>query len=238
MKQEQKLLIPLSSGSGRLPALTSRSLFLSILAGFSITFVLTLIIFLAIFLPFHLISLLTILLIIAFIAFIVLSIVTFFLFKPAAIFLYLRSVNRAQKAYNDLYTPLTALTNIRKTVDVDQDLTGEQHQVVTHDEHISILHLVEQQDAHQLVLGVPGAGKTMALRVYQYLASQKPLALIFARGKIPVYVPMKNYSLFIKQRQSVTRLDEDDASGQDDVAHATLLSYLNQSCALRKTDDL
>ncbi|HEY5003933.1 MAG TPA: hypothetical protein VII61_12315, partial [Ktedonobacteraceae bacterium] len=116
------------------------------------------------------------------------SLLTFFLIRPAGLIVYLRRVHKAQQQYHDLYTPLTALTNIRKALDEYGQGTNAPT-VTIQEEQVSILDLVQQQDAHQLILGVPGAGKTTALRVYQYSASQKPFDLALRRKRIPVYVP-------------------------------------------------
>ncbi len=113
---------------------------------------------------------------------------------PLAIYRYLRDVKAAQAQYHQLYTPLTALTNIRQTPNANEQ--GSIAPVV--EERIAILDLVQQQDTDQLILGVPGAGKTTALRVYQYSASEHPWELVLKRKRVPLYVPMKNYSLFLK----------------------------------------
>src|SRR5581483_267872 len=133
--------------------------------------------------------------------------------RPLALMAYVHDVHQAQEEYHKLYTPLTALANIRKTAEVTQeDITTPT--IYMREEQVSILDLVQQQDTHMLILGVPGAGKTMALRVFQYNASQKPFSLAMARGRIPVYVPMKNYSLFLKKQQpgNGNVFSEDEAS--------------------------
>jgi HEAT repeat protein len=147
--------------------------------------------------------------------------------RPLALVSYLRNVHAAQEEYHKLYTPLTALTNIRKALDnYSQDATAPT--VSVQEEQVSILDLVQQQDAHQLILGVPGAGKTMALRVYQYLASQQPMTLLFKHERIPIYVPMKNYSLFLKKQA------QPDATGtgadfSSELPQMTLLDFLQES---------
>ena len=113
---------------------------------------------------------------------------------PLAIYRYLQDVRVAQEQYYQLYTPLTALTNIRQTPGPNEQ--GVVSSVI--EERVAILDLVQQQDTDQLILGVPGAGKTTALRVYQYSASEHPWQLVFRRNRVPIYVPMKNYSLFSK----------------------------------------
>ena len=134
--------------------------------------------------------------------------------KPLALIAYLRTVHQVQESYNQVYTPLKAITCVRKAGEQKQPHPDGSPQ----DEHVSILHLVERQDVHQLIVGMPGAGKTMALRVYQYLTSQKPLSLFGASRKIPVYIPMKNYSLFLKRQPD-----------EGDVPHTPLLMYLIQA---------
>ena len=116
---------------------------------------------------------------------------------PLTLVSYLREVNAAQASYYHLYTPLTAMTNIRRVPTPNPQGTPAATAPVL-EERIAILDLVQQQDTDQLILGVPGAGKTTAMRVYQYLVSQRPMQLVLRRQRIPVYVPMKNYSLFLK----------------------------------------
>ncbi len=141
---------------------------------------------------------------------------------PLAIYRYLHAVRAAQEQYKQLYTPLTALTNIRQTPD-----SHEQSASVV-EERVAILDLVQQQDTDQLILGVPGAGKTTALRVYHYSASEHPWDLVFRRKRVPIYVPMKNYSLFLKTYFASTpeneMLDAIDAEN-----HITMLDFLAES---------
>ncbi len=138
--------------------------------------------------------------------------------KPLALIAYLRTVQRVQEYYNQVYIPLKSITSIRKASEQNQPRPDGTLQ----EEHVPILHLVERQDIHQLIVGMPGAGKTMALCVYQYLTSQKPLSLLGASGKIPVYIPMKNYSLFLKRQP-----DEDAV--HEDAPQTLLLTYLTQA---------
>lgn len=150
---------------------------------------------------------------------------SFLLAQPVALMSYLRAVYRVQETYHKLYIPLTAVANIRKASEHYQKYpiaSSLSHQ----DEQISILDLVQLEEFHQLILGVPGAGKTTVLRVYQYVASESHFSLAFSRQRIPVYVPMKNYSLFLKQQFP---LEQEDAS--HDLPSVTLLSYL-QDCDL------
>ncbi len=53
-----------------------------------------------------------------------------------------------------------------------------------------------------MILGEPGAGKTIMLRMFQYAASaaQNRQAFLRGREKNPVYVPLNHYDLFLKTR--------------------------------------
>ncbi|GCE28025.1 hypothetical protein KDA_35090 [Dictyobacter alpinus] len=226
MKQVQKIDIPLVTSGGQRSAITPQRILLCSLVGLGITCLLTVILVFGILFPFHLLSQLTLILILALPELCIFTGLALFLARPLAIMRYLRAVHAAQKDYNDLYTPLTALTNIRQTADLAQ--LPEQHGTIQRDEQVSILHLVENQRSHLLVLGVPGAGKTMALRVYQYISSQKTFGLALSRNKIPVYVPMKNYSLFLKQQQLSVPVSDDEGQ-QPAVDQPSLLSYITQS---------
>ncbi len=152
------------------------------------------------------------------------SLAVFLSTKPLAFIRYLQEVRTVQEQYHQLYTPLTALTNIRKTPEIDQrDKTAP---VI--EERVAILDLVQQQNTDELILGVPGAGKTTALRVYQYLASEHPWKLVLRREKVPVYVPMKNYSLFLKTNlQPIS--ENDDFDSEDTTQQMTLLDFLYES---------
>ncbi|WP_201371629.1 HEAT repeat domain-containing protein [Ktedonobacter robiniae] len=138
-----------------------------------------------------------------------------------ALWRYARAVEQVQKRFQLLYTPLEAMANIRPTAEQNHhEVTAPT--IAVQSEHVSILDLLEQSYAHQLILGVPGAGKTMALRVYQYRAVTHPWRLIFRRGYIPVFVPMKNYSLYLKRYSEVPQ----EAWVDSNIG---LLSFLQES---------
>jgi HEAT repeat protein len=77
--------------------------------------------------------------------------------------------------------------------------------------------LIQQKSTHQFILGDTGAGKTLALRVYQYLMAQR------SSDKIPVYVPLQQYGLFLEENAALTASFENSTSG------ATLLDFLVHS---------
>lgn len=228
LNQEQEFDTFSATSGQSFPAVTMRSLLFSVLIGLAVACVLTLLLGLAVFFPLHLLSHYLLLIIIGLIEFLLFTIVAFFAARPFALYRYLRSVHSVQRKYHDLYTPLTALTNFRKSAD------AEQNGGIRREEHISILDLVAYQEAHQLILGVPGAGKTMALRVYQFLCSQHSWRLALAGSKIPVFVPMKNYSLYLKQQSAeaaapVVAPTDDDLFDTVSPQKPSLLTYLQQT---------
>ncbi|GCE20513.1 HEAT repeat domain-containing protein [Dictyobacter kobayashii] len=227
MKQVQKNTISLGISGGRQAPMVPQRILFCFLVGLGITCLLTLLIVFGILFPFHFLSNLPFVLIIALPELCIFTGISLLVARPLAITRYLRAVHEAQKAYHDLYTPLTALTNIRQTTDLAQ--AQDQSGAVQRNEQISILQLVENQRSHLLILGVPGAGKTMALRVYQYISSQKTLGLAISKSKIPVYVPMKNYSLFLKQQQLNVSLSDNPDEENSVNSTASLLSYITQN---------
>ncbi len=147
----------------------------------------------------------------------------FLAIKPLAIVVYLRIMHQAQEYYKQLYIPLSSVTNAREAIVTDQERTALA--ASTQDEHVSILNLVEQRISHQVILGMPGAGKTMAMHLYQYQTSQKPFSSFSTPGKIPIYIPLKNYALFLKE-QSLLLSSEDVA--HEGVSRTSLLHYLER----------
>ena len=51
--------------------------------------------------------------------------------------------------------------------------------------------------SHQLILGVPGAGKSIMLYFYCYTLLRRSRPIIFVNDKIPIYVPMYRYNLYL-----------------------------------------
>ncbi|GHO84464.1 HEAT repeat domain-containing protein [Dictyobacter formicarum] len=227
MKQIQNT-ISLGTSGGRQTSTAPRRVLLCFLVGLGVTCLLTLLLVFGILFPFHLLTKLPFILIIALPELCIFTGLALLLARPLAIVRYLRAVHEAQKKYYDLYTPLTTLTNIRQTSELNQ--VQDQSGAVQRNEQMSILQLVENQHSHLLILGVPGAGKTMALRVYQYISTQKTLGLAFSKGWIPVYVPMKNYSLFLKQQQPDVSQPVDVVEDEHaDHPSVSLLSYITQN---------
>ncbi len=225
MMQKQKFIFPIQKQGNVVQEILSRRLLASLLMALGVTLVLVLLELGSLFLfnrshtfifPFPLLVGLLLLLL----EFALLFVGSLLMVKPLAIIVYLRALHRTQEYYNQLYIPLTTITNTRATLDQKQTTSTAAIQ----DEHVSVLNLVEQQDSHQLILGMSGAGKTLATHIYQYQASQKSFSSsLSAPGKIPVYIPLKNYSLFLK-RQASPR----SGTTQEGELHTMLLKYLEQ----------
>ncbi|HWZ18115.1 MAG TPA: hypothetical protein VNW73_04910, partial [Ktedonobacteraceae bacterium] len=127
----------------------------------------------------------------------------FFIDKPLALRRYQRDVQKAQEIYRTAYTHLTSWSAIYET-----SLTSYQD---TPDlstpgkvQHISVLKLAQELvnppggvQSHQLILGVPGAGKSVMLYFYWYTVLRRSRSIIFGKNKIPIYIPMHKYNLYL-----------------------------------------
>jgi len=127
----------------------------------------------------------------------------FFIDKPLALRRYLRDVQKAQEIYRTAYTPLTSWSAIYET-----SLTSYQDapDLATPGkaQHISVLKLAQELvnpsggvQSHQLILGVPGAGKSVMLYFYLYTVLRGSRSIIFGKNKIPIYIPMYKYNLYL-----------------------------------------
>jgi HEAT repeat protein len=148
--------------------------------------------------------------------------------KPLALLRYIKEVQKAQEQHRALFTPLASWPaiyerSIIRYQDTPDLSTPGQVQ------HISMLELVQDMgsspttQSHQLILGPPGAGKTTFLYFYQFSMLQRSRPLIFGRDKIPVYIPLRNYSLYLE--------NHDTGSSQDKlfVGTPSLLDFLRAS---------
>jgi HEAT repeat protein len=230
MLQKKKLVIPtLKQGGIVIQEILSRRLLASVLLAVGVTFVLVLLELGSLFIlnPAHTFVFPYSIFLGLFIFLLEFALIfggAFLTVKPLALIAYLRTVNRVQEQYNRVYIPLKTIESTRETGDSGQERTSSTD--TTQDEHVSLLYLVEQQNEHQVIVGMPGAGKTMALCAYHYLISQKPLSRLSASDKVPVYIPLQNYSLFRERYQS---LPSDEAATRGDIPPTMLLIYLMQS---------
>src|SRR6266702_5333439 len=143
------------------------------------------------------------------------TLLAFVAMKPLAIMAYLRTVQKAQERYRKIYTSLTSMDAMYDTpvayYEHNPDPTvsnpGQSISVV------SLPDLLRQQDASLLLMGAPGAGKSLALRRCLFLYSQQ------RQDKIPVYVPLSHYSLFLKAHgpASPFKTAEEDADEQNSM---------------------
>ncbi|HZU02223.1 MAG TPA: HEAT repeat domain-containing protein [Ktedonobacteraceae bacterium] len=157
---------------------------------------------------------------IAFIELLLCVSVAYLVVRPFALFAYLRTVHAAQAEYFKVYMPVSVPTSLWKTLDISQE-DGTSSPTSFEEQQVSLVDLIQRQDSNQLIIGMPGTGKTTSLQVYQYTVSRQPLRLILRRERVPVYVPLQNYGLFLKRQEN----DEvTDRTGQ-----VTLLDFLYES---------
>src|SRR5216684_2267798 len=124
--------------------------------------------------------------------------------RPLALLRYIREVQRAQEQYRAFYTPVNSWPAVYETTIMyvqdspDPAVPGQAQSMSMFElaQHLAPTSAAGQ--AHQLILGAPGAGKTMLLRLYQYVALQQGRGLIAGRAKIPIYVPFRNYSFYLE----------------------------------------
>ena len=152
--------------------------------------------------------------------FLLFSLVAFVLVKPIVVLLYLRRIRSEQEPYERASMPVEMSMNTRRVIAEDEQDAAS---VSTEEEQAVLLDVVQREDRQQLILGASGSGKTMALRAYQYRASQQPLNAVFKRNRIPIYIPMEHYNLYLKRVQAAPT-DEDDTVSQE-----TLLNFLYAS---------
>jgi HEAT repeat protein len=213
MAEEQKTVTPATTPGGGMSRSSNRSVpssrvLRNMLVGVGIALVLIVLeIVLWIVNPLHVVSRGTpLLLLIPLFTLLVVCALVQFTARPLALLAYLRDVQRSQEGYATTYVPLSADPN-------SDDL----------EQNVSLLELVQQQDANQLILGASGAGKTMLLCAYLYRLARQGRALVRKRQRIPVFVSLNQYSLFLAQRQ----MTSDDTAGR-----VSLLDYLYASDAL------
>ncbi len=144
----------------------------------------------------------------------------FFIARPLAVLAYVKHVHEAQAEAHNRYIPLQIPCQVRSAAPSNAMNDADQEQQST------LLALLEQENSHQVILGEPGAGKTLALSAYQYVLSQQPWRRVLSRQRIPVYLPLKNYGLYVKR---FVFGDSSDLEGEQYVLPVSLLDYLSES---------
>ena len=134
---------------------------------------------------------------------------------------YLRAAKEAQEPYHLRYVPLAHAA--RPETVATPDLENTSVPTTAGQEEFPAVDLLSQ-DAHLLLLGDAGMGKTMALREYLYMNAQDRRGKVRGNERIPIYVPLQRYAAYLK-----THLELLPAVGEALPPEMTLLSFLSES---------
>lgn len=115
--------------------------------------------------------------------------IIYFTAEKRALHKYIEAVRLEQKRYERTYV---ALSFTRATPLHEEFNTLEETQLLT-----------QQQAKHLLLIGIPGAGKTIELRVRQYKALEDEQDLLKHRNKVPVFIPMNFYNAFLRDHSNI-----------------------------------
>ena len=125
---------------------------------------------------------------------IVICALMFFIDRPLALRRYIRDVQKAAERYRTLYTPLTSWPAIYETSltcyrDAPDLSTPGKVQ------HISVPEMAQEltgssgvEKSHQIILGLPGAGKSVMLYFYWYTVLRRSRSIIFGRNTISIWI--------------------------------------------------
>ncbi|HET9919637.1 MAG TPA: hypothetical protein VFQ30_07335, partial [Ktedonobacteraceae bacterium] len=152
---------------------------------------------------------------------VVFSLLLWLFIRPRALTNYLRIVKNAQEPDARRYVSLALAS---------PEVGAASHQFQhtpaissTQQERLPVLDLL-QQDAHVLLLGNAGMGKSMALHAYAHLNAQDERRQPRAGERIPLYVPLPRYAHYLKTH--LPALPED---GEAAPPSTLLLDFLRQS---------
>ncbi len=142
--------------------------------------------------------------------------------QPLALLAYLKAVQQAQETYRARYTPLQA-RSYPYDVPILYALDDPDPTLPRQTSSLSVLELIETVAAgtspHLLLLGEPGAGKTMFLHEYLSAVAQRRRQAAFGRLRLPLFLPLKYYALLI---QTFEQADASDFSLLDLLAASDL----------------
>lgn len=152
------------------------------------------------------------------------------LMRPLALSRYAREVTRATERYRATCTPLPDWLALYTS-----PITCYQHSpdptLPERVEELTLLDLVRpgsqflvDPQEHLALLGATGAGKTTILYFFQFMSLLHRRPVIFGRQKIPVYIPLRNYNLFLRTHAGWY---EQEAAFQPGIAR--LLDFLGAS---------
>ena len=140
--------------------------------------------------------------------------IMFFIDKPLALRRYIRDVHKELDRYRTLYTPLTSWSAMYETSHTSYQDTPDLS-TPGKVQHLSVFELAQELtnssgggQSHQLLLGTSGAGKTVLLHYYWYTLVNRSRSIIFGRDKIPLYVPLYKYNLYLDAQSSAVSAGE------------------------------
>ena len=129
--------------------------------------------------------------------------------QPLALLAYLKAVRQSQETYRARYTPGQSWS-YPYDIPLLYSLDNPDPALPRQTDSLTILELIERvltgASPHLLLLGEPGAGKTMCLHEYLAVAAQRRRQLLFGRLRLPLFLPLKQYALLLQT------LERDDLS--------------------------
>ena len=138
----------------------------------------------------------------------------FFIDKPLALRRYIRDVQKELERYRALYTPLTSWSAMYETSYTSYQDTPDLS-TPGKVQHLSAFELAQELNnssgggqSHQLLLGTSGAGKTVMLHYYLYTLLARSRSIIFGRDKIPLYIPLYQYNLYLDAQSTAAPGEE------------------------------
>src|SRR5579883_1249784 len=121
--------------------------------------------------------------------------------QPLALLAYLKAVQEAQEVYRARYTPLQTWS-YPYDVPILYALDNPDPTLPRQTSALGVLELIEMVAAgtspHLLLLGEPGAGKTMFLHEYLSAVAQRRRQAAFGRLRLPLFLPLQYYALHIQ----------------------------------------
>src|SRR5579885_3492382 len=144
------------------------------------------------------------------VALVVFSLLFWLLARPRAIGAYLREAASAQEPYHRRYISLALAVPAQP-----RNSSPVQPAPVPD---------LLLPDTSWLLSGEPGMGKTMALREYLYQSAQDRRGKIRGRERIPLYVPLPHYALYLK-----AHLQTDPETGQLLSPVVTIFDFLRET---------
>jgi HEAT repeat protein len=141
---------------------------------------------------------------------VIFSLVVLVAARPRALMAYVREARAAQEPSHRSYFPFPLHLEIRRTAESSLQ-TGSLSAATIQEQDSSLLDFLRESETHQLVVGATGTGKTMALREYHYLMLQHTWSYV-GRGCVALYIPLKNYSLFLHEHLTIADNEEEQAN--------------------------